>query len=197
MLIKDMINDYINWTGTRRELISLINLFEKQNPKLYKMFSKQIGEYSPVNDRRIQQFIDEGIIPKPVFENKKFIYDFKHLVRYLSGVILRNKGYPMKIIRENLDVNEFKFLKNELIQGNTDDKFLQKQKLENINLSERLKKLGRNEGRVLDVSQKKFAVTPWFSVMVNENKLRNLNEKDIDTLLEALSNSLKKNLKRK
>ena len=161
------------------------------------MFSKQIGEYSPVNDRRIQQFIDEGIIPKPVFENKKFIYDFKHLVRYLSGVILRNKGYPMKIIRENLDVNEFKFLKNELIQGNTDDKFLQKQKLENINLSERLKKLGRNEGRVLDVSQKKFAVTPWFSVMVNENKLRNLNEKDVDTLLEALSNSLKKNLKRK
>lgn len=197
MLIKDMIDDYINWTGTRRELISLINLFEKQNPKLYKMFSKQIGKYSPVNDRRIQQFIDEGIIPKPVFQNKKFIYDFKHLVRYLSGVILRNKGYPMKIIRENLDVNEFKFLKDELIQGNTDDKFLQKQKLENINLSERLKKLGRNEGRVLDVSQKKFAVTPWFSVMVNENKLRNLNEKDVDTLLEALSNSLKKNLKRK
>ena len=197
MLIKDMIDDYINWTGTRRELISLINLFEKQNPKLYKMFSKQIGKYSPVNDRRIQQFIDEGIIPKPVFQNKKFIYDFKHLVRYLSGVILRNKGYPMKIIRENLDVNEFKFLKDELIQGNTDDKFVQKQKLENINLSERLKKLGRNEGRVLDVSQKKFAVTPWFSVMVNENKLRNLNEKDVDTLLEALSNSLKKNLKRK
>ena len=197
MLIKDMIDDYINWTGTRRELISLINLFEKQNPNLYKMFSKQIGKYSPVNDRRIQQFIDEGIIPKPVFQNKKFIYDFKHLVRYLSGVILRNKGYPMKIIRENLDVNEFKFLKDELIQGNTDDKFLQKQKLENINLSERLKKLGRNEGRVLDVSQKKFAVTPWFSVMVNENKLRNLNEKDVDTLLEALSNSLKKNLKRK
>ena len=197
MLIKDMIDDYINWTGTRRELISLINLFEKQNSKLYKMFSKQIGKYSPVNDRRIQQFIDEGIIPKPVFQNKKFIYDFKHLVRYLSGVILRNKGYPMKIIRENLDVNEFKFLKDELIQGNTDDKFLQKQKLENINLSERLKKLGRNEGRVLDVSQKKFAVTPWFSVMVNENKLRNLNEKDVDTLLEALSNSLKKNLKRK
>ena len=195
MLIKDMIDDYINWTGTRRELISLINLFEKQNPKLYKMFSKQIGKYSPVNDRRIQQFIDEGIIPKPVFQNKKFIYDFKHLVRYLSGVILRNKGYPMKIIRENLDVNEFKFLKDELIQGNTDDKFLQKQKLENINLSERLKKLGRNEGRVLDVSQKKFAVTPWFSVMINENKLRSLKEKDVDTLLEALSNTLKSRIK--
>ena len=111
--------------------------------------------------------------------------------------IMKIASLSMKIIRENLDVNEFKFLKDELIQGNTDDKFLQKQKLENINLSERLKKLGRNEGRVLDVSQKKFAVTPWFSVMVNENKLRNLNEKDIDTLLEALSNSLKKNLKRK
>ena len=128
-----MINDYINWTGTRRELILLINLFEKQNPKLYKMFSKQIGKYSPVNDRRIQQFIDEGIIPKPIFQNKKYIYNFEHLVRYLSGIILRNKGYPMKIIRESLDVNEIKFLKDELIQGKTDDKFLQKQKLENIN----------------------------------------------------------------
>ena len=195
MLIKDMIDDYINWTGTRRELISLINLFEKQNPKLYKMFSKQIGKYSSVNDRRIQQFIDEGIIPKPVFQNKKYIYNFEHLVRYLSGIILRNKGYPMKIIRESLDVNEFKFLKDELIQGKTDDKFLQKQKLENVDLSDRLKKLGRNEGKVLDITQKKFAVTPWFSVMINENKLRNLKEKDVDTLLEALSNTLKSRIK--
>ena len=195
MLIKDMIDDYINWTGTRQELISLINLFEKKNPKLYKMFSKQIGKYSSVNDRRIQQFIDEGIIPKPVFQNKKYIYNFKHLVRYLSGIILRNKGYPMKIIRESLDVNEFKFLKDELIQGKTDDKFLQKQKLENVDLSDRLKKLGRNEGKVLDITQKKFAVTPWFSVMINENKLRNLKEKDVDTLLEALSNTLKSKIK--
>ena len=159
------------------------------------MFSKQIGKYSPVNDRRIQQFIDEGIIPKPIFQNKKYIYNFEHLVRYLSGIILRNKGYPMKIIRESLDVNEIKFLKDELIQGKTDDKFLQKQKLEHVDLSERLKKLGRNEGKVLDITQKKFAVTPWFSVMINENKLRSLKEKDVDTLLEALSNTLKSRIK--
>ena len=191
-----MINDYINWTGTRRELILLINLFEKQNPKLYKMFSKQIGKYSHVNDRRIQQFIDEGIIPKPVFQNKKFIYDLKHLVRYLCGVILRNKGYPMKIIKENLDVSDFRFLRDELINGKTDDKFLQKQKLEVIDLSTRLKRLGRNEGKVLDISQKKFAVTPWFTVLINDKQLNKLKEKDIDTLVEALTISLKSFIKK-
>ena len=66
-----MINDYQNWTGSRPELISLIKLLEKENPKLYKFFSKQLGRYSSVNERRIQQFIDEGIVPKPLFENKK------------------------------------------------------------------------------------------------------------------------------
>ena len=73
MLTRYMVKDYENWTGSRPELISLIKLLEKENPKLYKFFSKQLGKYSSVNDRRIQQFIDEGILPKPVFENKVFI----------------------------------------------------------------------------------------------------------------------------
>ena len=73
MLTRYMINDYQNWTGSRPELISLIKLLEKENSKLYKFFSKQLGRYSSVNERRIQQFIDEGIIPKPVFaETVKF-----------------------------------------------------------------------------------------------------------------------------
>ena len=65
-----MIEDYQNWTGNRQELILVIKLFEKFNPKLYKMFSKQIGKVSSVNERRIQQFIDEAIIPKPYFIEK-------------------------------------------------------------------------------------------------------------------------------
>ena len=104
-----MINDYQNWTGSRPELISLIKLLEKENPKLYKFFSKQLGRYSSVNERRIQQFIDEGIIQKPVFENKKYLYNFEHLVRYLSAIILRNKGYPVKIIKQSLDISGFDF----------------------------------------------------------------------------------------
>ena len=186
-----MVKDYENWTGSRPELISLIKLLEKENPKLYKFFSKQLGKYSSVNDRRIQQFIDEGILPKPVFENKKYIYNYEHLVRYLSAVILRNKGYPVKIIRESLDISGFEFLKNEFVYGKIDEKLLQKQKLENTDLSERLKKLGRTEGKVLEITQKKIAVTPWFSILVNDNKLKNLKDSDIETLIEAISVSLR------
>ena len=191
-----MINDYQNWTGSRPELISLIKLLEKENPKLYKFFSKQLGRYSSVNERRIQQFIDEGIVPKPLFENKKYLYNFEHLVRYLSAIILRNKGYPVKIIKQSLDISGFEFLKNEFVYGKTDDKLLEKQKLENIDLSERLKKLGRSEGKVLGINQKKIAVTPWFSVTVNENKLKKLNNSEIDTLIEAVTNYLKSNVKK-
>ena len=191
-----MINDYINWTGTRHELISIINLFERQKPKLYKMFSKQIGKFSSVNIRRIQQFIDEGIIPKPNYTDKKDIYDFNHLIRYLSAIILRNRGYPMKIIRESLDTNSFDFLKDKFVLGESEDNYLQKVDMKKFNLSERLKKLGRVEGKVLEIKQKKFAITPWFTVAINENKLNKLSIKDVDTLTEAVSKSLKSNIKK-
>ena len=192
-----MIEDYQNWTGNRQELILVIKLFEKFNPKLYKMFSKQLGKVSSVNERRIQQFIDEAIIPKPYFIEKKYIYDMKHLVRYLCAIILRNKGYPLKIIKENLDTNDFDFLKNQFLKGDTDDKFLHKQKLEHVDLAERLKKLGRNEGKVLEINQKKFAVTPWFTALINEKQLSKLKEDEIDTLTEALNNSIKSSIRKK
>lgn len=196
MLILDMINEYINWTGTRHELISIINLFEKQKPKLYKMFSKQIGKYSSVNIRRIQQFIDEGIMPKPNYTDKKYLYDFNHLIRYLSAIILRNRGYPMKIIGESLDANSFDFLKDKLVLGESEDNYLQKVDSKKFNLSNRLKKLGRVEGKVLEIKQKKFAITPWFTVAINENKLNKLSIRDVDTLTEAISKSLKSNIKK-
>ena len=67
-----MIYDYENWTGTRPELVTLIRIIEQNYPNQYKMYSKQLGKLISINERRIQQFIDEGIVPKPVFENKKY-----------------------------------------------------------------------------------------------------------------------------
>ena len=119
-----MIYDYENWTGTRPELVTVIRIIEQNYPNQYKMYSKQLGKLISINERRIQQFIDEGIVPKPVFENKKYQYNFTHIVRYLSGVILRNKGFPLKIIKEQLDQNDFEFLKNEFIHGKEDKGFL-------------------------------------------------------------------------
>jgi len=42
---------------------------------------------------------------------------------------------------------------------------------------------------VLNISQKKLAITPWYTVMINENKLQGLKQEDIDSLTEAMSSS--------
>ena len=192
-----MIYDYENWTGTRPELVTVIRIIEQNYPKQYKMYSKQLGKLISINERRIQQFIDEGIVPKPVFENKKYQYNFTHIVRYLSGVILRNKGFPLKIIKEQLDQNDFEFLKNEFIHGKEDKEFLKKENLEDAEFSGRLQKLGRNEGRVLNILQMKLAITPWCNLSLNLNKLNTLKDEDIDTLTEGISRSLKALIKNK
>ena len=54
-----------------------------------------------------------------------------------------------------------------------------------------LKKLGRTEGRVLNISQVKFAITPWCNFSINKNKLDDLNDDDIDVLIYAITKSLK------
>ena len=192
-----MIYDYENWTGTRPELVTVIRIIEQNYPNQYKMYSKQLGKLISINERRIQQFIDEGIVPKPVFENKKYQYNFTHIVRYLSGVILRNKGFPLKIIKEQLDQNDFEFLKNEFIHGKEDKEFLKKENLEDAEFSGRLQKLGRNEGRVLNILQMKLAITPWCNLSLNLNKLNTLKDEDIDTLTEGISRSLKALIKNK
>ena len=192
-----MIYDYENWTGTRPELVTVIRIIEQNYPNQYKMYSKQLGKLISINERRIQQFIDEGIVPKPVFENKKYQYNFTHIVRYLSGVILRNKGFPLKIIKEQLDQNDFEFLKNEFIHGKEDKEFLKKENLEDADFSGRLQKLGRNEGRVLNILQMKLAITPWCNLSLNLNKLNTLKDEDIDTLTEGISRSLKALIKNK
>ena len=155
------------------------------------MFSKQVGKLSSINDRRVQQFIDEGIIPKPFFKDKKYQYNFTHIVRYLSAIILRNKGFPLKIVKEHLDQNDFEFLKNEFVYGKNDKDFLKKENLDDVDYIDRLKKLGREEGRVLNILQMKLAITPWCNLNINLNKLKKLKEEDIDTLTEGVSRSLK------
>ena len=192
-----MIDNYENWIGTRPDLVSIIKKIEKDNPKKYKMFSKQLGKLSTINERRVQQFIDEGIIPKPFMEDKKYQYNFTHIVRYLSAIILRNKGFPLKIIKDQLDQNDFMFLKNEFIYGKEDKDFLKKENLEDSDFVGRLKKLGRKEGRVLNILQMKLAITPWCNLNINLNKLNNLNDEDIDTITEGISRSLKALIKNK
>ena len=112
-------------------------------------------------------------------------------MRYLSTVKLKNEGYTLKQIQpiiasfnleeiqiKILDVKNTKFL-NETIE-----------KIDEISLSKKLIKLGRDEGKVLTSQWTKFAVTKWFNAEINNRKMNDLTMDDIDTLTSALKAKL-------
>ena len=76
-----------NWLGTRGELLNLIIDHENSDPDLFLLHSKGTGKAIPVSSRRIQQFMDEAIIPKGIskFEvNKEIII----LISMLLDILL-------------------------------------------------------------------------------------------------------------
>ena len=86
-----------NWLGTRGELLNLIIILKIVIQIFFFLHSKGTGKAIPVSSsRRIQQFMDEAIIPKGIskFEvNKKGnYYTYKHVVRYLAAIRLRKSG---------------------------------------------------------------------------------------------------------
>ena len=65
-----MFKKYKDWKGSRKDLINEIRHFENENHEKFKMISKKSGDYIDVNIRRIQQFIDVSILPRPHVEKK-------------------------------------------------------------------------------------------------------------------------------
>ena len=63
-----------------------------------------------------------------------------------------------------------------------------------INLSSELKKLGREEGKVLRSQWLKFAITKWCNVEIRKNKLSGLKENEINTIVRAFENSLRETI---
>ena len=193
-------NLYKNWLGTRGELLNLIINLENNDPDLFLLHSKGTGKAIPVSSRRIQQFMDEAIIPKGIskFEvNKKGnYYTYKHVVRYLAAIRLRKSGQPINQI--SILMNKLTFSK---IEGYA---FAEKQDFSKIfdhvdlkyddykgKIKSNLIKLGREKGNVLKISSIKLAITPWCSVYINEDKLKMLNDENIETLTFAFADTLK------
>ena len=191
---------YKNWLGTRGELLNLIINLENSDPDLFLLHSKGTGKAIPVSSRRIQQFMDEAIIPKGIskFEvNKKGnYYTYKHVVRYLAAIRLRKSGQPINQI--SILMNKLTFSK---IEGYA---FAEKQDFSKIfdhvdlkyddykgKIKSNLIKLGREKGNVLKISSIKLAITPWCSVYINEDKLKMLNDENIETLTFAFADTLK------
>ena len=195
-----MFKKYKDWTGSRKDLINEIRHFENENHKKFKMISKKSGDYIDVNIRRIQQFIDVSILPRPHVEKKQYEYTKEHLLRYLAAIVLKNSDYTIKQIEKILSTLDIDEVENQILT--TDSKNLKFNKVlfeekDKIDLSSQLKKLGREDGKVLQINQKKFAVTPWFTVLINERQLSKLKDHEIDTLTEALNNSIKSSIRKK
>ena len=57
-------------------------------------------------------------------------------------------------------------------------------------MPEKLKKIGREEGRVLRSQWIKFAITKWCHLDIKKKELMKLTSEDIDTLAIALKDTL-------
>ena len=192
-----MFKKYQDWTGSRKELINEIIFFENQNPEKFRMISKKSGDYIDVNIRRIQQFIDVSILPKPHVEKKQYEYTNEHLLRYLAAIVLKNNDHTIKQIEKILSTLDIDQVEQQILTKDSKnlklDKVLFEEK-DKINLSSELKKLGREEGKVLRSQWLKFAITKWCHVEIRKNKLSSLKENEITTIIRAFENSLRETI---
>ena len=188
-----MFKKYKDWKGSRKDLINEIVYFENENPEKFKMISKKSGDYIDVNIRRVQQFIDVSILPKPHVEKKQYEYTKEHLFRYLAAIVLKNNDHTIKQIEKILSTLDIDQVENQILTKERKnlklDKVLFEEK-DKINLSSELKKLGREEGKVLRSQWLKFAITKWCTFEVKKKELSKLTDEEVEILAQAFKTSL-------
>ena len=190
-----MLNLNETWSGNRNDLFNKLLDIEKKYSKKYKMLSKKTGKFLDIKPNRIQQFLNLKIIPKAVSAEKGFGYNEDHIFRYLAAIVLYNNGQSLKQICELLkayDIDEIKKLF--LTDGDYFSKEVKpkiiSEKLTQTKLSIELKKLGREEGRVLRSQWLKFAITKWCVFEVKKKELSKLTDEEVDILAQAFKSSL-------
>lgn len=190
-----MLNNYLNWQGNRNNLFDVLLEIEKKFPKKYKMLSKKNGSFLEIKMTRIQQFLNLKILPKSIPLDKGFGYSNEHIFRYLAAIVLYNNGQSLKQISELLNSYNIEEIKDLFI---SDEAFFSKdvkpkiisEKFSQSKLSQELKKLGREEGRVLRSQWMKFAITKWCVVEVQKKQLSKLTDEDVDIITKAFKLSL-------
>ena len=181
------ISKYEEWTGSRKDLISLIEQIERKDTKKRMLHSKK-SPYTalPVNTRRIQWFISQGMMPKP--DGQKYTY--AHLIFYWATILLRRRDKlqfsQIEGLAHRLDIAEAKnhIFVTDPVQKNKNNEE------DTVSLKNRLEKLGRKEGKVLSSRPLKISITPWCQVLINERQLQSISQRDRETLTEAFSLAL-------
>ena len=190
-----MLNLNETWDGNRNGLYKKLSEIEYRLPEKYKMVSKKTGKPLELKLNRIQQFLNLKIIPKAVSADKGFGYNEEHIFRYLAAIVLYNNGQSLKQICELLKAYDIDEIKNLFL---TDGDHFSKEvkpkiiseKLTQTKLSIELKKLGREEGRVLRSQWLKFAITKWCVFEVKKKELSKLTDEEVDILAQAFKSSL-------
>ena len=192
-----MFRKFREWRGSRKEFLNILTEIEGKNKSKYMMISNKTGNRVPVNTRRIQQYLDNGILPRAKMIKGEYLYNYDHIVRYLAAISLKNEGHSMIQIDKILSSHELEEITDiylDVTHSKNFNSISNKQNLKmrysNAENSEKLKKLGREEGRVLRSQWLKFAITKWCHLDIRKKELIKLNEKQIETLSEVISNTL-------
>ena len=187
--------------GSKDELVKLIQDYEKQFPDHFLLRRKKTGEEMPTNSRRVQQFCDEGIIPRAKSKDGKDsfrgrYFDATHLIAYLVAIRFRKSGQPVTNLASLLAGRSYSELK--AIAFNETDSIsdvLGQGSIVKQQTADRLRKMGRKEGRALRSSLARYALTPDVHVTVNTKAFKNLNIDDVEALAEAFKDAITADLK--
>ncbi len=174
--------------GTKDDLVMKIEQFEANFPDLYLLRRKKNGAPLPVTPRRIQQYCDEGIIDRALSSEgeeaaKGRYFNKSHLIAYLAAIRIKKSGQPVSNL-PGLLAGKSDVEKENIAFGKAQPGFSFDQ------TSERLKGLGRKEGRALKSRQIRYALTPDVHVYLNQKILPALTTDDVDALANALKNAL-------
>ena len=185
--------DHRKWVGNRVQLLDLLTSLEALDKKTYGLFKiKSPHAFLPINGRRIQQYIDLELIPKPLGTK----YNFEHIAYYFFTIQMRKSGYTLTRLKGLYEAYTIEDVEDRLKDSNLNKKIdkldieKDRQYLFPDNLSDRLKELGRPEGRVLKSNLTRLAITPWCHVTINDRNLGDLNPTDCDLLAEAFKKSM-------
>jgi len=181
---------------SREDLVEKIKAYEAEAPDRYLLRRKKTGEPLPVNTRRIQQFCDEGIIPKATglkgeeSLRGRFFSD-AHLISYLAAIRLRKSGQPVSNLAGLLAGKTLKELEviafENFDAGKSQSGSTHIAKIETAN---QLRRLGRREGRALKSTLTRYAITPDIHVTVNNKIFKQLDVNSIDAVTEAFKEAL-------
>ena len=189
----DELQNYYNWMGVRSELLEILlklENFDKENLCLFK--KTHPFKYLPVSSRRIQQFIDLSLIPKP----NGVKYSYGHIIFYFYSILMRKKGYSFNQLSDLSLKLSLEEAENKLFDGyNKNNKKInafddEENFLYPSEISKGLNKLGRKEGRALFSDAINISITPWCNVTLAKKNIKFLKKDEIKILTKAFEKAL-------